>query len=325
MLEHTEERPTSAPALRRSRSGFAGVYPILYAFFAADGRLDRAAMQAQVDSCIACGAAGIAVLGLVTEVHKLDTAERREIVDVVAEAIGRRVPLAVTVAEQSARGQIAFVRAAEAAGAAWVILQPPAAKGYAEAEYLRFLGTVAEQARVPVAIQNNPTNLDVALSNQGLIALNRNHPNIALLKGEGPAINVARLIEESDGAFDVFCGHGGKELPTNLRSGCVGLIPAPDMFDVQVRIMALLASGSTADAAEAERLHREILPLITFMLQSIPILLAYGKRLTARRLGLGEIHERPPSLATTAFGRDEVARMSRMLGSFPGRDARARA
>lgn len=297
---------TSTPALRPSRSGFAGVYPILYAFFAADGRLDRAAMRAQVDACIAGGASGIAVLGLVTEVHKLDTSERREIVDVVAEAIGGRVPLAVTVAEQSARGQVEFVRAAEA-------------------EYLRFLGSVAERATVPVAIQNNPTNLDVALSNKGLIALNRNHPNVALLKGEGPAINVAQLIEESGGAFDVFCGHGGKELPSNLRSGCVGLIPAPDMFDVQVRIMALLASGRDADAAEGERLHRELLPLITFMLQSIPILLAYGKRLTARRLGLGEIHERAPCLATTEFGRDEVARMSRMLGPFAGIDARVSA
>jgi len=297
---------TSTPALRPSRSGFAGVYPILYAFFAADGRLDRAAMRAQVDACIAGGASGIAVLGLVTEVHKLDTSERREIVDVVAEAIGGRVPLAVTVAEQSARGQVEFVRAAEA-------------------EYLRFLGSVAERATVPVAIQNNPTNLDVALSNKGLIALNRNHPNVALLKGEGPAINVAQLIEESGGAFDVFCGHGGKELPSNLRSGCVGLIPAPDMFDVQVRIMALLTSGRAEDTAEGERLHREILPLITFMLQSIPILLAYGKRLTARRLGLGEIHERAPCLATTEFGRDEVARMSRMLGPFAGIDARVSA
>lgn len=299
-----------------SRTGFAGVYPILYAFFDAAGRIDRAAMRRQVDACIAGGAAGIAVLGLVTEVHKLDTAERREIVDIVAEAIAGRVPLAVTVAEQSVRGQIEFVRGAEAAGAAWVILQPPSTKGYAEGEYLRFLGAVAEKASVPVAIQNNPTNLDVALTNAGLIALHRNHANVRLLKGEGPAINVARLIEESDGAFDVFCGHGGKELITNVRSGCVGLIPAPDVFDVQVRLMALLTSGRPGDEAQAELLHASILPLITFMLQSIPILLAYGKRLTAKRLGLGEVHQRVPDLPTTAFGLAEVERMSRFLGPF---------
>lgn len=308
-------RYTAAP--NRSRTGFAGVYPILYAFFDQDGRVDRAAMERQVEACIAGGAAGIAVLGLVTEVHKLDTAERREIVDIVAAAIAGRVPLAVTVAEQNVRGQVEFVRAAEAAGAAWVILQPPSTKGYAEAEYLRFLGAVAEKTTLPVAIQNNPTNLDVALTNAGLIALARNHPNVRLLKGEGPAINVARLIEESDGAFDVFCGHGGKELLTNMRSGCVGLIPAPDVFDIQVRILGLLASGRPEDADAAERMHKDILPLITFMLQSIPILLAYGKRLTARRLGLSQVHPRVPDLVPTPFGLAEVERMTRTLGAFP--------
>ena len=38
--------------------------------------------------------------------------------------------------------------------------------------------------------------------------------------------------------------------------------------------------------AEAERLHKEVLPLIVFMTRGIPTLLAYGKRFMARRLGL---------------------------------------
>ncbi|MCB9969478.1 MAG: hypothetical protein H6852_17810 [Geminicoccaceae bacterium] len=48
-------------------SSFSGVYPILYSFFGADGRLDHEAMQLQVDRCIAAGVHGIAVLGNVTE------------------------------------------------------------------------------------------------------------------------------------------------------------------------------------------------------------------------------------------------------------------
>ena len=50
---------------------FRGVYPMLYAFFGALGRLDRGAMRAQVDYCVANGAHGIAALGLGTEVKKL--------------------------------------------------------------------------------------------------------------------------------------------------------------------------------------------------------------------------------------------------------------
>jgi hypothetical protein len=42
--------------------GFRGVYPMLYAFFDGHGRLDRAAMRAQVEYCVANGAHWIAAL-----------------------------------------------------------------------------------------------------------------------------------------------------------------------------------------------------------------------------------------------------------------------
>src|SRR3546814_19608925 len=52
--------------------------------------------------------------------------------------------------ETSIPGQIEFMRAAEAAGASWVILQPPPIKGIPERELVRFFGAVAERAQVPV-------------------------------------------------------------------------------------------------------------------------------------------------------------------------------
>ena len=101
---------------------------------------------------------------------------------------------------------------------------------------------------------------------------------MCLLKGEGPAVVIRRLIEDTQGAFRVLNGRGGLELPDNLRAGCVGLIPAPECFDVQVRIFELMRTGQPADEAEAERLYREILPLIVFLMQSVENFLCYGKR-----------------------------------------------
>jgi 2-keto-3-deoxy-L-arabinonate dehydratase len=122
---------------------------------------------------------------------------------------------------------------------------------------------------------------------------------------------VAQRIDQCNGAVDVFAGHGGKEFLSNLRSGCAGLIPAPDCLDVQLRIYDLMRAGQEDDAA---RLHASILPLITFMMHSIPLLLCYGKRLIARRLGIEVTHDRAPELKPTAFGLAEVERMSTMLG-----------
>jgi 2-keto-3-deoxy-L-arabinonate dehydratase len=285
-----------------AKGNFHGIYPMLYTFFDAGGGIDRGAMRNQVDACIRAGAHGIAILGIVGEYNKMDVRERLAVLNCVAEDVAGRVPLAVTVPEPSIAGQIAFVKAAEAAKAAWVILQPPPVKGVPEAELVRFFGAVAEKATTPVAIQNNPINLDVWLTNAGLKTLNRNHGNIWLLKGEGPVTAVQRMIEETEGVFDVFCGLAGKEMPMSLRAGCVGCVPAPDCVDLQVRIYESMRHGTTADESEAERIHREILPLLHFMTHSPEHMLCYGKRLMARRLALSAVYPRFPCILPTPFG-----------------------
>jgi 4-hydroxy-tetrahydrodipicolinate synthase len=300
-----------------AKGKFHGIYPMLYTFFDEAGGLDRRAMRRQVDACIAVGAHGIAILGIVGEFNKMDVRERLAVLSGVAEDIGGRVPLAVTVPEPSVPGQIAFVRAAEAAGASWVILQPPPVKGVPEAELVRFFGTVAEKASVPVAIQNNPVNLDVWLTNAGLKTLNRQHGNVWLLKGEGPVTAVQRTIEETEGAFDVFCGLAGKEMPMSLRAGCVGCVPAPDCIDLQVRLYEAMRLGTAEGEAEAERIHRDILPLLHFMTHSPEHMLCYGKRFMARRLDLDEVGPRLPCILPTAFGTRVVDHYSAGLSRLP--------
>ena len=90
-----------------------GTYPMLYAFFDEAGRLRRDAVARQVDASIACGAAGIAVLGLGTEVQKLGREERRSLVEWTIEAVHSRVPVAVTVADASGRTVISSISAAD--------------------------------------------------------------------------------------------------------------------------------------------------------------------------------------------------------------------
>ncbi len=292
----------------------SGVHPILYAFYGPDGRLDRAALERQVDACLAAGCHGIALLGLVTEVFRLSTEERLDLVGWAASRIAGRVPLMATVAEVSVHGQLDFIAEAKGRGADWVVLQPPPVKGVAEREILRFLGEVADRSPLPVGVQNNPLNMEVSVSNDALLALHRNHPNIRFMKAEGPAVSVAGFAREASRSCDVFAGHGGIEWPTNLRSGCQGLIPAPELVDAQVEIWRLWSSGETE---QAEALHRAVLPVVAFMSRALPLLIAYGKRLMAMRLGLEAVHPRLPELAVTPFGLEEIGRFAALLGPLP--------
>lgn len=287
---------------------FSGIYPVLYAFYGPDGQLSRDLIAKQVEYCIAAGAHGIMVLGLVTEVHKMATAERLELVRMVGELIAGRLPYAVTIGEPTVEAQVAFARDARAAGANWVILQPPSQPGITEPELLGFFGSVADALDIPVAVQNNPVNLAVSLSPDALVTLNRNHPNISILKGEGFSVDIARVIEGTNGAMRVFGGHGGIEFMSLLRSGGAGLIPAPEFLKPQVAIFELWQQGTPEAIAEAERLHRDILPAIVFMSRSVPALLCYGKRLFAAQAGLTEPVDRAPALQPTTFGLTETAR-----------------
>lgn len=280
---------------------FKGIYPILYTFFNADGSIDTGAMKRQVDVCINAGAHGIAILGIVGEFDKLNVIEKRAITEIIAEAVDGRVPLAVTVSEPSVPGQIAFLRAAENLGADWIILQPPQLKGIPEIEIIRFFGHVAEQASKPVALQNNPVNLNVWLSNEGLKTVNRNHPNVNILKGEGPIPVVQKLMEETEGVFDVFTGLGGREMTLTHALGCIGCIPAPDCIDVQSKIFTLLENEDAQSQLEAEKLHQSILPMIQFALHSPAHMLVYGKRMFAMRAGIKTVHPRAPALTPNDY------------------------
>lgn len=283
-------------------SRFHGIHPILYAFFDADGRPLRAPIVAQVEAAVRHGAHGIAVLGLATETNKLDTSERRQIMAWTAEALRGRLPLAVTVAEPSVHGQVAFVQSAKDVGADWVILQPPPVTGVSENELLRFFGAVAATTDLPVAIQNAPQFLGAGLSNAALTTLNRQHPNVCMLKGEAPAHIIERLVADTEGMYRVFNGRGGMELPECLRAGCAGMIPAPECFDVQVAVYEAMCRETPDDDAEAERRYREILPLIVFMMSSVETFVCYGKRVVARRLGIEHVFDRAPCLPPTEFG-----------------------
>lgn len=288
-----------------------GIYPMQYAFFGPDGRLDRDAMRRQVRAALAGGAHGVAVLGLATEVGKLTPDERSMLVDWVAEDLAGRLPLAVTVAPGGVAVQIAAARAAVAAGADWLILQPPPERGEPEAHYAAHFGAVMAGIDRPVAIQNAPEYTGVGLSPATIADLSRAHPNFSVLKGEGPVTTVQAAIEATNGALAVFNGRNGQELPDNLRAGCAGMIPATDTFDVQVRIYEAMRAGREA---EAEALYRNVLPAIVFGMQSLDALICYGKRMAAWRLGIGEVFDRAPAMRPTVFGLECARRFAAQLG-----------
>jgi 2-keto-3-deoxy-L-arabinonate dehydratase len=295
-----------------TETAFTGIHAILYALFNADERLDRDAMRRQVEICVANGAHGVAALGLATEVAKLSVAERRTVMEWTSEDVAGRKPLGFTIYGTSVAEQVELVHAAQAVRADWVILQPPMVGAFTAAEYIRFFGRVADATHLPVAIQNAPAYMGRGLSADDIKSLVAQHPNIVLVKGEGPATDIRQLIETTEGRLPVMNGRGGLELIENLRAGCVGMILAPELIDLTVSIYERFVAG---DETAAEASYREVLPTIVFVMQSLESLICYGKRIFGARAGI-EIHDRGPAMRPTAFGRQLVEEHARRAGHF---------
>jgi len=223
------------------------------------------------------------------------------------------VPVSFTIAENSIDGQAAMAALSADLGADWVVLQPPPVRGASEAELVAFYGAVAERSPLPVGIQNAPENIGIGVSNAGFAELNRRHANVSILKAEGPATYIAGLQEQTGGVFTIFNGRNGLELTDNFRAGCAGMIPGVDACDRQVAIYELFREGREDEADEA---YGRLLPLLLFLMIGIDHLLCYGKRLTARRLDLGPVHDRTPALPPTPYGLSVMERWSRELAPF---------
>ena len=295
------------------QADFSGVYPMLIPFYTADDRVDHAMWRPQVDAAVRHGCHGIGVMGLGTEVNKLSGDERRRVVAAVSESLAGRLPLSVTIGENTARGQVEFAQFAASCGASWLILQPPPASDVSEIELLRFFGKVADAVSLPIALQNAAIYLGIQLSAAGLVSLHRQHPNICLLKTEDPPDVTARWIEETGGVFRFFVGRGGLDMVDELRAGAAGIIPGMETIDRTPRIYEDFRAGRDEDA---EATYGEILPTLVYIERSINHFVVASREILARRLGVSPVRHRLGK-DLGAFGSEMIGRCAEALGPLP--------
>ncbi len=287
-----------------------GIYPMLYAFFDEAGGLRLDAFRLQTEAALLHGAAGVAVLGLGTEVGKLNPNEREATVDTVSETLDGKADLMVTVFGATPEEQIAFGRRAIARGASWLVLQPPPER-MDEPALERFFGTVIEELDCPVGVQNAPEFLGYGLSDAALLRMFARHDNFRVGKLECPAVDLAEMVRSTEGRFAVFNGRCGLELPDNLRGGAAGMVPGIETVDLQCAVWAAHRAG---DENAADQAYARLAPIVGFIMQGIPHFVTYGKAIAAARMGIAPSAVREPSKPITPFGQQIVDRFVARLG-----------
>ena len=241
----------------------AGVYPILATPFRPDGTPNEDDLARLIDFIVAARADGIVFPGVASEFETLAPAERRHLVEVVAQRVGSRIPLVIGVSAADAATAAALATHARSVGAvALMAVAPPSGKGNlpAIADYYARIAL----AGVPIILQNAPPPAGCALSPAEVIAIARANVAIRYVKEEslpcGQRITQL-LAAEVPHLAGVFGGAGGRYITDELARGACGTMPACELIDLHVRQFALHRAN---DRDGVRYLFNRMLPLLNF-------------------------------------------------------------
>lgn len=148
-----------------------GVVPPIVTPLTAEGDLDADGLQRLVDFQIEAGVDGIFVLGSTGEAYRLDTEQRRELVERTAAAVNGRVPLYVGVGDITPARTLANAEHAANAGAGYAVLITPTMLRHSDAELVRYFAELAPRMPLPVLAYNIPQVACNALSPDAIAQL----------------------------------------------------------------------------------------------------------------------------------------------------------
>jgi 4-hydroxy-tetrahydrodipicolinate synthase len=245
--------------------------------------VDLDSFRRLVRHVVGTGVTSVMFPGFASEFHKLSQGERSQLLGiVVAEARDRGVATIVAVQDHSTALAVAAAEEATDAGADVLNILPSNFLRPSSAQVESHISSVLQSVPdTPVVLQYAPAETGTSLEARTIASLARRHPNLCLVKVEAtPAGPFITALEGMTPALPALVGYAGIQLLDGLRRGARGVQPGCSFTEIYLEIWHLWAAGSHA---EAEELHRELLPYLTYWMQSVELIIAAEKLIAAER------------------------------------------
>jgi 4-hydroxy-2-oxoglutarate aldolase len=288
-----------------------GVFPPIATPFDAQGRLDRAALAANVARWNQAGLHGYVVAGSNGESVLLEQDEVAEAVRVVRAAAGLGRLVIAGTGCQSTSATVRLTRAAAVAGAHFALVMTPSfyANEMSEAAMIRHYETVAAASPIPVLVYNVPkfTHYNITPATVARIAA---LPNIVGIKDSaGDVPQLGELVRLAPTGFDVVAGHGGAFV-AGLRLGTKGgILAVANVAPRECVAMFVLAQEGRYD--EAQAISDRIAPVTRAVTTGFGV---PGLKAALDLLGYQGGAPRPPLLPLDAAKREELRQILHTAG-----------
>ena len=269
--------------------------------FRPDGSLDLDAAAALAVQLVEDRNDGLVLNGTGGEAPTTTDAEKADLVRAVVDAVGDRAHVVAGVGTNDTAHSVELARAAEKAGAQGLLVVTPYYSKPPQAGLLAHFRTLADATDLPVMLYDIPHRAGTAIATETLLELAA-HPRVVAVKdAKGDLAATSRVLAESDLTY--YSGEDALTLPM-LAVGGAGVVGTSTHF-CGPQVHALIEAELAGDRAEALRLHRQLLPILTgiFATQGV-ILVKAGLELQGR--GVGDV--RLPMVPATPEQRTALAR-----------------
>ena len=297
----------------------AGVFTIAVTPFRDDGALDLPGADRMVEFYLDRGATGLTILGILGEAPKLTAAESAAFVRHVVARVAGRVPVVVGVSSPGFAAMQELAAVAADAGAAGVMVAPPAALRTDDALFGYMQQAASAIGDMPLVLQDYPLASAVQLSLGVIRRVIEALPSCVMLKAEDwPGLGKISALRATAGLrrVSVLTGNGGLFLPEELRRGADGAMTG---FAYPEMMRDVVAAHRAGDVARAADLFDAYLPLARYE-QQPGIGLTVRKHILAQRGAIPSATLRRPftpiaaeDVADVAF---LVARQERRLAGL---------
>ena len=275
-----------------------------------NGKIDEKKLKELVEFQIKNGTAGIVPCGTTGESPTLSTEEHERVIEIVIDAVGKRVPVIAGTGSNSTQEAIDLSLHAQKAGAdALLLVSPYYNKPTQQGLYLHFK-MIAEAVKIPIILYNIASRTGINIEPHTISRLAVDCKNIVGVKEASGSLDQMSLIKLLCGPdFDLISGDDALTLPL-LAIGGTGVISVVANI-VPQDVANMVEAFGKGNVKKAKEIHYKLLPLIKAMFietNPIPVKTALGV------LGLCEPDLRLPLCAMSDQNKEKLKKAMKNYG-----------